>query len=260
MHRNGWRTITVTTGLSWLMKLMMTGLIPYEISRGEYLFVVGTVAAVGISLVPSIVERNYRVTLPFELDLLITLSLFLHTFLGEGMDFYQRFHHWDKLLHLYGGSVVAVLGFVTVYTLHYTRKVRLSIPLIGFFTIIFALAVGALWEIGEFTVDSIFIRHTQDDLPDTMWDLIDDLIGGTMAAGLGMLYVRYTNKAARKRLARPLGEVFGLGARIDRVRQRFKRRKHSRHYDAEQAQGGPNGTRIPATDKKKPGAPPDVNH
>ncbi|OGQ55934.1 MAG: hypothetical protein A3J24_01145 [Deltaproteobacteria bacterium RIFCSPLOWO2_02_FULL_53_8] len=223
-HNNGWRTITVTTGLSWLMKLMMTGLIPYEIYKGEYLFVAGAVAAVGISLVPSIVEKNYRVTLPFELDMLITLSLFLHTFLGEGLDFYQRFAHWDKFLHLYGGLVVAVLGFVIVYTLHYTRKVRLSIPLIGLFTVIFALAVGALWEIGEFALDNAFARHTQDDLPDTMWDLIDDLIGGTIAAVLGMLYVRYTNPAGRKRLARPLGEVLGVGARIDRVRQTLTRK------------------------------------
>lgn len=224
MPNNGWRTITVTTGLSWLMKLLMIGLIPYEIYNGEYLFAIGTITAVIISLIPSIVERNYRVTLPFELDLLITLSLFLHTFLGEGLDFYQRFAQWDKLLHVYGGLVVAVFGFVIVYTLHYTRKVRLSIPLIGLFTVIFALAVGALWEIGEFTIDNAFARHTQDDLPDTMWDLIDDLIGGTLAAILGMLYVRYTNPLGRKRLARPLGEVLGLGARIDRVRQGLRRK------------------------------------
>lgn len=229
MTHNGWRTITVTTGLSWLLKFMMIGLIPYEIQREAYLFTASTVAAVAISLVPSIVERNYRVTLPFELDLLITLSLFLHTFLGEGMNFYQRINHWDKLLHLYGGSVVAILGFLIVYTLHYTRKVRLSLPLIGLFTIIFALAVGALWEIGEFTVDNVFMRHTQDDLADTMWDLIGDLTGGCIAAALGMLYVRYTNPAGRKRLARPLGEVFGLAERIDRMKQRIKQRRVFKH-------------------------------
>ncbi|MBI5561271.1 MAG: hypothetical protein HY894_00220 [Deltaproteobacteria bacterium] len=218
----GWRTISVAAGISWLLKFLMVALIPYEISIGAYLFTVGTAAAVGISLVPSIVERNYRITLPFELDLLITLSLFLHTFLGEGLEFYTRIKHWDKALHLYGGSVVAILGFIIVYTLHYTRKVRLSIPLIGFFTVIFALAVGALWEIGEFTVDNLFARHTQDDLADTMLDLIDDLIGGMLAAGLGMLYVKYTNPAARKRLTRPLGEVMGIGERIDRARQRIR--------------------------------------
>lgn len=217
-----WRTVSISTLLSWLLKAMMLGLVPYEIYMGEYLFAVGSVAAVGVSLLPAIIARNSRFSLPFELDLLITISLFLHTFLGEGLNFYSRFEIWDKLLHLYGGSVVAILGFLTVYALHYTRKVRLSIPLIGFFTVIFALAVGAMWEMGEFALDNAFGRHTQDGLSDTMWDLIDDLIGGIVAAVFGMFYVRYSKPETRTRLARPLGDVFGLGSRIDRMRERLE--------------------------------------
>ncbi len=220
-----WRSISVSAALSWLMKLLMIGLIPFEIYHGQYLFVAGTAAAVAVSLAPSIIERNYRVTLPFELDLLITLSLFLHTFMGEGLEFYKRFAIWDKVLHLYGGSVVAILGFLITYTLHYTKKIRLSIPLIGLFTVAFALAVGALWEIGEFAIDGAFDRRTQDDLSDTMWDLIDDLIGGAFAAALGMIYVRFSRPETRKRLTKPLGEVLGVGARIDRIRTRIKKER-----------------------------------
>lgn len=218
-----WRTVSVSTGLSWLLKLLMVGLIPYDLYTGQYLFTVATVAAVILSLVPSIVQRNYSITLPFELDLLITLSIFLHIFMGEGLDFYKKFHVWDKILHVYGSSVVAMLAFVTVYTLHYTRKLRLTIPLIGFFTVTFALAVGGLWEIGEFTVDSLFNKQTQDSLDDTMWDMIDDFIGGIIIAILGMIYVRYSRPETRKRLAKPLGEVFGIGKRIDRIKKRFKK-------------------------------------
>ncbi|MBI5492820.1 MAG: hypothetical protein HY893_07810 [Deltaproteobacteria bacterium] len=223
-----WRTVSISTGLSWLMKLLMIGLIPYDLYTGQYLFTVATVTAVGLSLVPSIVQRNYSITLPFELDLLITLSLFLHIFMGEGLDFYQKIVIWDKILHVYGGSVVALLAFITVYTLHYTRKLRLSIPLIGLFTVIFALAVGGLWEIGEFTVDTLFNKHTQDGLNDTMWDMIDDLAGGVIVAILGMVYVKATRPETRKRLTKPLGEVFGIGKRIDRIKKRLKRRRKNR--------------------------------
>ncbi|MBI5642756.1 MAG: hypothetical protein HY954_04700 [Deltaproteobacteria bacterium] len=230
-----WRTLSISTALSWLMKSLMVALIPYEIYKGEYLFSVAAIMAVVISLVPSIVQRNYRITLPFELDFLITLSLFLHTFMGEGMDFYQRFEIWDQLLHLYGGGVVALLGFVIVYTLHYTRKVRLSIPLIGFFTIIFAMGVGGLWEIGEYSVDVIFKKRTQDGLDDTMMDMIDDLIGGLVVSVLGMLYVKYSSPDTRVRLAKPLGEIFGIGKKIDllmkriiKSENRFKKAKDDR--------------------------------
>jgi len=133
MLRN-WRTLSITTGLSWLMKLLMVLLLPIAVLKGDYLFSVLTIVSIVISLIPSLLERSYRVTLPFELDLLITLSIFLNTFMGEGLDFYQKVWLWDKALHVYGSAVVGLLAFVVVYTLNYTRKVRLSLPFIGIFT------------------------------------------------------------------------------------------------------------------------------
>src|SRR3990170_4433048 len=222
MLRN-WRTLSITTGLSWLMKLLMVLLLPIAVMKGDYLFSVLTIVSIVISLIPSLLERSYRVTLPFELDLLITLSIFLNTFMGEGLDFYQKVWLWDKALHVYGSAVVGLLAFVVVYTLNYTRKVRLSLPFIGFFTITFAIAMGAVWEIMEFAVDSLFGKTTQNGLADTMWDLVNDFVGGVITAAVGMLYVKYSNPDVRKRLAMPLGEVFGMGRRIDRLKERLER-------------------------------------
>jgi len=223
-----WRKITVTTVLSWLMKLMMAGLVPFEIYRGNYLFSAAIAFAVLVSLIPSLVRHNYNVTLPFEFDFLITISIFAHTFLGEGFDFYERFWLWDKVLHLYGAAVIGLLAFAMAYTLHYTGKLRLTLPLIGLFTVVFALAAGAVWEICEFTVDQLFARNTQKGLTNTMVDLINDLIGGSVAAGLGMVYVRYKKTELRKRLDKPVGEVMGLGDRVDRIKEGMKERRERR--------------------------------
>jgi len=222
MLRN-WRSLSVTAGLSWFMKLLMVLLLPVELYKGDYLFSILLVFSVVLSLIPSLVERSYRVTLPFELDLLITLSIFLNTFMGEGMNFYQKVRLYDKALHIYGTAVVGLLAFVIVYTLNYTRKVRLSLPFIGFFTFTFAMAMGGIWEIMEFAVDSVFGKTTQNGLADTMWDLINDFVGGVITAAIGMLYVKYSNPDTRKRLAMPLGEVFGMGRRIDRLKERLER-------------------------------------
>lgn len=224
-----WRSVTVTTAMSWLMKILMAGLVPVEVYRGNYLFSIAIAFAVLVSLVPSLVQHNYNVTLPFELDLLVTISIFAHTFLGEGFDFYEKYWLWDKALHLYGGAVVGLLAFVIAYTLHYTRKVRLTIPLIGFFTVIFALAVGVLWEIGEFSVDELFARNTQKGLTNTMWDLINDFIGGFVAAVLGMIYVKFKRPILRKRLDKPVGEVMGIGEKVDRIKETLHDKKGDRH-------------------------------
>ncbi len=220
-----WRTVSISAGLSWFMKLLMLGITPYQLYNGEHIYALATFIAFIISLAPSLVERNYRITLPFELDLLFTLMVFLHAFMGEAMDLYSKVELFDKALHLYGGIVIAILGFLVAYTLHYTRKVRLSLPLVGFFTISFTMAMGAMWEIGEFTVDKLFGTSAQNGLDDTMIDMVVDLIGGVVVSVLGMAYVRYSHPDARVRLARPLGEVFGEGTRLDRLRKRLRRGK-----------------------------------
>lgn len=187
----------------------MVGLLPYLVYTGNYLFTIVTLLAVALSLTPSIIERNYRIQLPFELDLLITLSIFLHTFLGEWLMFYERVWMWDKFLHFFNSAVVAILAFVAVYSLHYTKKLRLTVPFVGFFTLIFSGAMGAVWEIIEFWVDIFFSQTMQGGLNDTMWDLMYDLIGGGIIAVLGMIYVKYSVPDTRKRLTRELGEIFG---------------------------------------------------
>ena len=221
MKNNGWLNISISTALSWLMKFIMMGMLPYAVYKGRYLFAAATGVAIILSLLPSIVEKSYRVTLPFELDLLITMMIFLHTFFGEWLKFYDRIWLWDKILHIYGTGVIAMLAFMIVYTLHYTKKIRLTLPLVGLFTIIFAMAVGGFWEIGEFALDKLFSIDTQNGLDNTMWDLVNDLIGGTFIAAMGIVYIKYSKPDERKRLTRPLGEVFGIKKRIDRIKIRL---------------------------------------
>ncbi len=192
------------------MKLILFSMLPYEIYIGDYPFALATLAAIVVSFVPAVVERNYHITLPFELDLLITLAIFLHMFLGELLMFYERFAPWDVILHLFSTAVISLLAFMIVYTLHYTKKLRLSIPLVGFFTVTFAMFVGSIWEILEYAVDIFFDTTAQKGLSDTMWDLIYDLIAGIIVACLGMAYVRYSKPEERKRVTRPLGELFGV--------------------------------------------------
>lgn len=207
---NGRERVSISTAISWLMKLILFSMLPYEIYIGDYPFALATFVAIVVSFAPAVVERNYRITLPFELDLLITLAIFLHMFLGELLMFYERFAPWDVILHLFSTAVISLLAFMIVYTLHYTKKLRLSIPLVGFFTVTFAMFVGSIWEILEYAVDIFFDTTAQKGLGDTMWDLIYDLIAGIIVACLGMAYVRYSKPEERKRVTRPLGELFGV--------------------------------------------------
>jgi len=212
---NGWRTIPVSTALSWLMKITLVGLLPYEIYKGDYLFVAATCLSITFSFIPAMADRNYRIHLPLELDFLVTSAIFLNTFMGEWLKFYEKIPIFDKVMHFYGTAVTALLAFMVVYSLHFARKLRLTLPFIGVFTVVFAMAMGVIWEIFEFWVDIIFAKQMQKGLDDTMWDMMYNLAGGAIVAFFGMLYVRYSHPDARKRFERPIGEVLRKGKEVD---------------------------------------------
>ena len=76
-----------------------------------------------------------------------------------------------------------------------------SITLSLFFAFMFALGAGALWEIFEFTMDSLFGMNMQkpmlgdpSGLTDTMWDLIVDATGALVISVLGWRYLKNPDK------------------------------------------------------------------
>ncbi len=202
-------SIPVGTCLSWLMILAMAWVVPASLWRGDYPLAAMAVLAVGVSLLPALLQRNYRIVLPWELVFLIVLQLHLHTFWGVWLRLYDSQWYWDNLLHLKGTMIVSFLGFLCAYALHASKRLRLSGPFLALFTVVFGNALGAWWEIIEFIVDKTFQKNTQYGLDNTMSDLIYNLFGSLLAAGLGWLYVRYTHPEDRRRLAKPLGKLLG---------------------------------------------------
>lgn len=196
--------------LSWLMKLSLLILLPYELLAGNLLMFLGIVIALGISITPIIVFKDYNHHLPRTIDFLVTLSLYLY-FVGVSMGFYQSTTGWTKwwsqMTHFLGTAIIALLAFMIVYTLHFVKKIKMSIPLIGLFTFVTALAIGALWEVGEFYFDAIFGTQAIPSIEDTIQDLVFDTLGGSIIAILGMFYVANHESKILKLHLRPMLKI-----------------------------------------------------
>lgn len=202
--------LTLNTVLSWFMKCILLACLIYLSITGDYILGMGALLALLLSLMPQILHRNYKITFPWEIDLLIAFSLVLHIFFGEFLDFYGTVPYYDKFLHFFGTATISILGFMAVYAIHYLTPIELTLKSMGFFTVIFAMAVGSFWEIAEFMVDKMWGLKTQMGLDDTMWDLIWDFWGGLVVALLGMYYVKYLEKKSRKKFHRSVREAFHI--------------------------------------------------
>lgn len=157
-----------------------------------------------LTLLPFAVKKRYKLELPEEIQIIIILFIYAGIFLGGVRDFYYKFWWWNSLLHAIGGIGLGFAGFLILYSLYRSGKFQASPFLIVLFSFCFALAVGALWEIFEFAIDSFGFNmqkarilegiygyfDTRLGVIDTMWDLILDSLGALVASVSGYFYLK----------------------------------------------------------------------
>jgi hypothetical protein len=194
------RRTKINTLISYILMGLLVYVFVHEIVLRQHAYAVAALAAIAISLSPALIKHNYRISIPWYLEFLVVFSLLLHI-AGNSFRLYDKIWYYDIIMHLLGSVVIALLGFLAVFVLHYTGKIKVSLRLIGFFTFIFAVAIGALWEISEFSIDHALRMNAQmtwidpaAGLYDTNMDMIFDSIAGALVAIGGMLYVKGTSQ------------------------------------------------------------------
>jgi hypothetical protein len=145
----------------------------------------------GLTFLPGIFEERLGITLPMTFGAMIVVFVFATLFLGEVGDFYERFWWWDVVLHSGSAIGFGLIGFVLVFMLFEGDRFAAPPLALAFLSFSIAMSMGALWEIFEFTMDSLFGTSMQKSgLVDTMWDLIVDTIGASIGAMAGYFYLR----------------------------------------------------------------------
>jgi hypothetical protein len=148
-----------------------------------------------LTFIPSFIERSYKINLPTEFELLVVLFISSSLFLGEVKKFYIKFWWWDLFLHSMSAMILGFVGFLIVYILYTEKRIKTTPRFVMLFSFCFAVAIGALWEIVEFTIDSSLGWNMQKSgLVDTMWDLIVDAIGAFVVSLSGYFYLKRKNQ------------------------------------------------------------------
>jgi len=180
--------ISRTTRVIWLVLIIasISGLITSNWSLATLGFVTFL-----LTLIPVTFRRYFSVKFPISFVSMIVVFIFATIFLGELYNFYEQFWWWDVLLH--GGSAVGfgLLSFLFVFMLFEGDKYNAPPIAIAFITFSCAVAIGVIWEIFEFITDiTLNLNMQKSGLSDTMWDLIVDCIGASLASWSGFLYLK----------------------------------------------------------------------
>lgn len=114
---------------------------------------------------------------------------------GHLAQLYYLLPWYDDLLH-----ASSTLGIGVLATLVLRRRdpaVSRHLGALGTAFVVFAAVVtaAALWEVFEYGMDSAFGTHEQDDLRDTMLDVVDGVVGGALAAGWAWRTSRHATRS-----------------------------------------------------------------
>ena len=117
-------------------------------------------------------------------------------------------------MHIFSGSFISVIGFVVLFYFNEKKNIKfdLSPGFIIFFCLCFSLSAELLWEVIEWTLDSIvgsnMQRYMHDTLltpfegrkalEDTMWDMIEALVGSVILNLFAYLDLISKNSSLKK--------------------------------------------------------------
>lgn len=157
-----------------------------------------TTGIVAVTLLPVVLERRFHVHIPPQFQLFAIAFVFASLFLGEVHGYYTRFWWWDLALHTISGFLLGIVGFLLVHLLNETEDIGIHMNpgFVAFFAFLFALGVGALWELVEFAMDTFFGMNMQkamlgdaSGLTDTMLDLLVDALGALVITTYGYVHL-----------------------------------------------------------------------
>ncbi len=119
------------------------------------------------------------------------LFAFVAQYGGMVWDCYNRFSWFDVAVHFCSGILLTVWGFF-LYRLVTGRRRGLPVLLPTLFATFFSVACAAIWEIYEFTIDTLFGYDAQIlGNFDTMTDIVSGSLGGLLA-GVCLLFLLWS--------------------------------------------------------------------
>ncbi|HNX01407.1 MAG TPA: hypothetical protein PLE74_11190 [Candidatus Cloacimonadota bacterium] len=159
-------------------------------------------------ILPTIMANRSNIRIPPPFQIIIMLFIFASMYLGEIHSYFYRFRWWDSMLHTNSAIMLGYIGFLLIDALNNDSRmhIRLSPFFMALFSFCFAIMIGTLWEIFEYSADALLgtnmqkarnlelvygIFDTRLGVIDTMQDLMVDAIGALFVSIVGFVHLKF---------------------------------------------------------------------
>lgn len=177
------------------MQAMLAGIVGYALVTVDLALLVNSALPLAITAVPDGLERRHGHELRAGLVLWIVTAALLHAVGALGP--YETVGWYDQIAHAVSAALVAGVGYALVAAIDRDHQ-QIVIPprLRAVFVVVFVLAIGVLWEIGEFAAGGLASIVggspvlAQYGVADVALDILFDAVGGLVVGLWGTNYFR----------------------------------------------------------------------
>ncbi|WP_049900553.1 hypothetical protein [Halococcus agarilyticus] len=197
--------------LTRTLQLALVGIVCYGAVTLNVGLVVNAGVSLGVTFLPAVLERKYRLPMNAGLVLWITGAVSLHAIGALGP--YEWFGWYDSVTHTLSASVVAGAGYASARALDvHSAEIEIPSRYMPGFILTFVLAFGVLWEVLEFGLggaaslvggEAVLAQYGVDDI---VFDLLFNAVGAILVAALGTQRLRGVASALADRLGTHTGQ------------------------------------------------------
>jgi hypothetical protein len=174
--------------VSFLLRVVMILSLFLALWKKDYAWVVGTSIALFISFLPTLMNKDITITLPWIFDFLIALILILHVG-GRLLDYYIIIPGYEIITRFFISFLVAFVSFTLIYILdEYWDGLKMDKTAMAFVVVISTMSIGVILEFVKWLniTGTLYIKTNHV----LMLNLTADTIVGIIIATVGYIFIK----------------------------------------------------------------------
>jgi hypothetical protein len=172
---------------SYSMKIVLITTIIIAIWKREWIWVIGCVIGIIITLSPSLIKRNIKITLPWSIELLIATVAALNM-IGVLLNAYLTIPGFPQFVDFLTSTLVAFLAFALIYIIdEYWDGLNMDKYAMAFVVVTTTMASCVVLEFIKWF--KIF-GAKQSSVEDVLISLLIGTIGGIVTAFIGVNLIK----------------------------------------------------------------------
>ncbi len=156
---------------------------------------VQTISAIALltTFIPTILNKIFNIQIPASYEILYLMFVYGLLILGEQRGFYHGLWWWDILMTFTASLALGFTALSVIHVLHKTNRINTNPILAAILIFAMATSLATLWQIFEFTLDTIIHSGLQKNLQNTMQDLSINTLGALLVSIAGYNQIRKGN-------------------------------------------------------------------